>query len=288
MPFSEQMSQVHVEIRKAVEEYAEITCLRADDLAHPAKITDDIWAKIQQARFAIADVTGSNPNVFYEVGLCHAIGKPVILLLEKGSQMPFDLSGIRYLRYSRTDFADLRAQLVKYIKGCLELKPPPPGSRKNSPDEPNVCITSIEAGQSTMVGKPTQITIKARNFGLTAVEGYFSVSFPSGVSVARAVESDIQTKTGTKGGAWKSGNVILDYPIVEGYVYGSTWPTGKIHRLIVEFTAIRPGFIQFYVSASAKLSNRPFVTDPRPGVQVVRDQRDEPVYCGVMEVKSQP
>jgi hypothetical protein len=82
--------------------------------------------------------------------------------------------------------------------------------------------------------------------------------------------------------------VILDYPIVEGYVYGSTWPTGKIHRLIVEFTAIRPGFIQFYVSASAKLSNRPFVTDPRPGVQVVRDQRDEPVYCGVMEVKSQP
>jgi hypothetical protein len=151
-----------------------------------------------------------------------------------------------------------------------------------------VCITGIEAPKSTVAGTPTAITIKARNFGVTAAEGYFSVSFPSGVSTARAVDSDIQMKAGVKGAAWKSGNVILDYPIVEGYVYGSPWPTNKIHRLTVEFTPTGPGFIQFYVAASAKLSNRPFVMDPRPEPQIVRDQRDEPVYCGVMAVKPKP
>ncbi len=111
--------------------------------------------------------------------------------------------------------------------------------------------------------------------------GTFPCHFPRGVSVASAAESDIQTKTGHKGSKWKSGQVILDYPIVEAYVYGPPgWPMKKSHHLTVEFTPNRPGFLQFYFAASAKSSNQPFVNDPMPGPRSIRDQRDEPVYCG--------
>jgi len=179
MPFSSDLSPVYVEIKRVVEEYAGLRCFRVDELAHPTKITDDIWTKIQQARFAIAVLTGSNPNVFYEVGLCHAISKPVILLIEEGDQVPFDLRGIRYLKYSRPDFAEIRARLAGHIRPCLESKPRT-GSRASSSDGPSVGITGVEAPDSTIVGKPVLIEIKAKNFGLDAEEGYFSVSFPAG------------------------------------------------------------------------------------------------------------
>jgi hypothetical protein len=287
MPFSSDLSPVYVEIKKAVEEYAGLKCFRVDELAHPTKITDDIWTKIQEARFAIAVLTGSNPNVFYEVGLCHAISKPVILLIEEGDQVPFDLRGIRYLKYSRPDFPEIHTRLASHIRPCLESRPHA-GSRPSSSDGPSVAITSVEAPDSTIVGKPTLIEIKAKNFGLDAGEGYFSVSFPAGVAVARAAKSDIQTKTGRKGNEWKSGQVILDYPIVEAYVYGPPgWPTKKSHHLTVEFTPDRTGFLQFYYGASAKANTRSFVNDPVPAHRFIKDQRDEPVYCGVIEVKSQ-
>lgn len=288
MPFSSDLSPVHMEIRKVVEEYAGLRCLRADELAHATKITDDIWTNIQQARFAIADLTGSNPNVFYEVGLCHAIRKPVILLIEEGSKIPFDLSGIRYLKYSRSDLSGLRTTLPRYIKSYLESKPST-GSKLSSSDGPHLHITCVDAPDSAIVGRPTLITIKAKNSGLDAGEGYFSVSFPSGVSLAKAAKSDVHTTLGSKDGKWKGGQVILSYPIVEASVCGPLgWPKNRSHYLTVEFTPNRPGFLQFYFAASAKLSNRPFVTDPNPGIGMIQDQRDEPVYCGVIEVKSQP
>jgi hypothetical protein len=54
---------------------------------------------------------GSNPNVFYEVGASHALDKNVILLLQEGSKAPFDIQGIRYIHYSKSDLPDLTATL---------------------------------------------------------------------------------------------------------------------------------------------------------------------------------
>jgi len=60
---------------------------------------EQIRSAIQQARFCIADVTRSNPNVLYEVGLAHASSKPIILLAEEGSHLPFDLAHQRVVFY---------------------------------------------------------------------------------------------------------------------------------------------------------------------------------------------
>ncbi len=61
---------------------------------------DDIRTSIESADLIIADLTGKNANVFYEVGICHAIEKPVLLLAQSMDDVPFDLRHRRVLLYS--------------------------------------------------------------------------------------------------------------------------------------------------------------------------------------------
>jgi hypothetical protein len=287
MPFAPDFSEAYSEVKKIVGEVG-FKCVRADELSEPTKITDDIWSSIQRARFVIADITGLNANVFYEVGLSHALNKPVILLVQESNEVPFDLKGIRYVRYSRTELSQLRPKLAKGIKGAL-VTLPESWSRETTKERPEVRILNVDAPESSVMGNPVRITIKAKNFGLGASQAYFSVSFPAAVRLATAVESDLATKVGKKGDHWKSGSVILDYPIVEAYVQkspseASAWPKNQSHFLTAECTPTLPGLMQFYVSASAKSGDQNFVNDPK--ASSVLDQRDEPIYCGIVEIHS--
>ncbi|MCB1915978.1 MAG: hypothetical protein KDG52_09705 [Rhodocyclaceae bacterium] len=81
------------------------------DLATPGLITDQIWQGIRRADVVIADITGGNPNVFYELGLAHALGKEVVLLAQGAEAPPFDISTARLLRYRADAPEDLDAQL---------------------------------------------------------------------------------------------------------------------------------------------------------------------------------
>lgn len=74
---------------------------RADDLFRPSTIVNDIWAYTQKARLLIADLSGRNPNVFYELGLAHALAKPVILVAESMEEIPFDLRALRVITYDK-------------------------------------------------------------------------------------------------------------------------------------------------------------------------------------------
>jgi hypothetical protein len=94
-----------------VEDYAGCQCIRADQISRSTEITTDISDHIQRSRFLIADLTDSNPNVFYEVGFSLALEKDVILLLQEGFKAPFDIQGIRYIRYSKSTLPDLAASL---------------------------------------------------------------------------------------------------------------------------------------------------------------------------------
>lgn len=74
---------------------------RADDLFRPSSIVNDIWAYTKKARIVLADLSGKNPNVFYELGLAHALAKPAILVAESMDDVPFDLRALRVLVYDK-------------------------------------------------------------------------------------------------------------------------------------------------------------------------------------------
>jgi hypothetical protein len=287
MPFTRKLKNVYDMIHSVVTDYAGFNCIRADDIAGSNAITDDIWKSIRTARFLIAEITAQNANVYYELGVGHALSKPVILLLgESKRSPPFDISHIRYLRYS-SDYKILRKELIKYIKASI-TSIPPHWNKELVSGRPEVRITNLEAPSKEVVGRPIRITLTAKNFGAFAKEGYLAVSFPGGVSEVTIIDSDIPTKRGKQGDAWKGRQVILSYPIAEAYIYTpdkpTGWPTMIAHRLTVEVTAARHGLLQYYVSCSSKVDNGPFIYDPQRTAALL-DQRDEPVYCGVVDVQ---
>lgn len=73
---------------------------RSDYLTQPGLITSQIINGIDEAGFVIADLTGHNPNVYYELGFCHTINKPTILMQSDSSELPFDVGGIRTIFYN--------------------------------------------------------------------------------------------------------------------------------------------------------------------------------------------
>src|SRR5690606_22624136 len=90
-------------------------CLRAD-LVHGQIVMEDVWVKITQAAFLIADVTGQNPNVMYEVGIAHAIGKPTVLLTQDLDRIPFDFKHLRHYRYEdNTEGARRLRELLRRV-----------------------------------------------------------------------------------------------------------------------------------------------------------------------------
>ncbi|GAA2111740.1 hypothetical protein GCM10009759_54010 [Kitasatospora saccharophila] len=93
-----------------------ITALRADGIASPGDINEQICRHVIESDLVVADVSGGNPNVMYELGLRHLGGGPVIHIGEDG-QLPFDIASVRTIKYqrTRTSFAGTR----RLIEGAL-------------------------------------------------------------------------------------------------------------------------------------------------------------------------
>lgn len=101
MPFGGWFDDYYETIcRPAIEEAGLASC-RADDLYRPSTIVNDIWAYTQKSKLVLADLSGKNPNVFYELGLAHALAKPAILITESIEDVPFDLRALRVLEYDK-------------------------------------------------------------------------------------------------------------------------------------------------------------------------------------------
>ena len=71
------------------------TPLRADHISEPGLISSQVIQHIVNDPLVIADLTGRNPNVFYELALRHALRKPLVQIMKSGEQMPFDVAGTR-------------------------------------------------------------------------------------------------------------------------------------------------------------------------------------------------
>jgi len=103
MPFGGWFDDYYVEVYRPAIEAAGMKAHRADDLYRPSTIINDIWAYTQKAKLVLADLSGKNPNVFYELGLAHALAKPAILITESIADVPFDLRSLRVLEYDKND-----------------------------------------------------------------------------------------------------------------------------------------------------------------------------------------
>ena len=103
-PFAAPLGDYYEKLYKPAIEKAGLHPVRADaEIFGAGKIIDQVWRGISSARVLVAELTTRNPNVFYELGLAHALEKPVVLISSNEGDVPFDLQHIRVIYYNVTD-----------------------------------------------------------------------------------------------------------------------------------------------------------------------------------------
>lgn len=95
------------------------TLVRADELTDPGLITQQIIDRLLTADLVIADLTGDNPNVFYELAARHATGKPVIQVASADAPIPFDLKDFRTIRFNLHEGGILDAQTADDMRSKI-------------------------------------------------------------------------------------------------------------------------------------------------------------------------
>jgi hypothetical protein len=101
-------------------------CRRADDAEAPGCISKEIVKSLHDADLVIADLSGNNPNVLYELGLAHSFGRPTILITQDIKDLPFDIKDHRVLTYSDSDdgLKSFSENLIRTILSTLSGKEP--------------------------------------------------------------------------------------------------------------------------------------------------------------------
>jgi hypothetical protein len=118
MPFEPALDDVYNRAIKNACKRMLIIVGRADDIFSASAVLDDITTALYNSGIIIADCTHRNPNVFYELGICHTLGRKVVLISQNRDDVPFDISYIRYIRYtpSVAGLRRLEGTLVRTLK----------------------------------------------------------------------------------------------------------------------------------------------------------------------------
>lgn len=101
MPFDSDFNDIYRLGIKAACEKAGAYCERVDEQFYQESILQRVYNQIAKADLIVADMTGRNPNVFYEVGYAHALGKDVVLLTRSAEDIPFDLKHHHHIIYDQ-------------------------------------------------------------------------------------------------------------------------------------------------------------------------------------------
>ena len=88
-------------------------CQVSIDMSNPGHILDQIWTEIRRSEVVVADVTSGNANVYYEVGLAHALGKDIIFVTQDSAPLPFDVMTSRLIQYDIDHLDHLEDQVTK-------------------------------------------------------------------------------------------------------------------------------------------------------------------------------
>jgi hypothetical protein len=99
MPFVAEMTPIYRDHIVPLVERLGMKVMRADDLFTNNAVISDVWSGIFGARLVIADCTGRNPNVFYEIGIAHTLGRQTVLITQREEDIPIDIRHLRYICY---------------------------------------------------------------------------------------------------------------------------------------------------------------------------------------------
>jgi nucleoside 2-deoxyribosyltransferase len=147
MPFAEAFDDMYELGIKASVEALGWECRRADEMIHNRDIMCQVCQGIRQARFVIADLTDQNANVFYELGMAHALEKNVVLLAQDVGDVPFDLRQMNIIEYAM--ILPLRQRLTETL-GTLMGEERPLVAEKEE-HRPGVHVKMRDVKDSTVV-----------------------------------------------------------------------------------------------------------------------------------------
>lgn len=121
MPFEKQFDLLFEQVLKPALEATGLQVLRADSVLDQQSVMRDVVEGIASATLVVADISQVNANVYYELGLAHALFKPTVLLTQDISKVPFDLKGYRVITYSTLfhEVEHLAAKLAEIARGHL-------------------------------------------------------------------------------------------------------------------------------------------------------------------------
>ncbi len=94
------------------------------EISTSGPIGNDIINNIINSNLCIANLTGLNPNVMYELAVRHATNKPIVCIAERGTVLPFDLTTERVLFYTNDMYgvAELKEELPKFVRSAMDAK----------------------------------------------------------------------------------------------------------------------------------------------------------------------
>jgi hypothetical protein len=123
MPFGEWFDRYYQDIYAPAIREAGFEPVRADELFTTGSVVEQIWDQIEKAKLLLADLSGKNANVFYELGLAHAARKPVVFTSSNTEDVPFDLRHLRVIIYDirEPEWADrLRKSIADYLRNATK------------------------------------------------------------------------------------------------------------------------------------------------------------------------
>jgi hypothetical protein len=104
--------------------------IRADQISEQGIITTQVIQHLIEDELVIADLTGRNPNVFYELAVRHAMRRPYVQIIQTGEKIPFDVAGVRTLEVDYRDLDSVEStktlivKTIESMKGHIEVDSP--------------------------------------------------------------------------------------------------------------------------------------------------------------------
>lgn len=130
-----------------------LECIRCDEIAEAGSIHETMFEHIYQADVVVVDITSANPNVFYELGVRHALARSVtVLIRRKGTAIPFNIQGLQVVEYDQRRFASIeraKERIQEIIRNGLRTR------RNDSPIHTALPLNII--GPSKAIGETRTI-----------------------------------------------------------------------------------------------------------------------------------